>query len=281
MTQREKAMLFRAMHIAPEILILPNAWDAASARVFEHSGFAAVGTSSAGLANSLGYPDGEYAPRDELLFVVRRIAHTVRVPVTADIEAGYGANSIVETVKTVQGVLDSGAVGINLEDAAAGGSALVDSALQSEKIRAIRALGETAAIPLVINARTDAFHLLGLEPRAQLKLALERAGAYREAGADCVFVPFVRDAATIGELAKEIDGPVNILATPGGPGVAELARLGVARVSVGSGPHRATLALIRRIATELREEGAYDSFMKDTIPYPEANALFEDLVNVD
>jgi len=252
---------------------LPNAWNAISARIFEEAGLSAVGTTSAGVANALGYPDGQFAPREEVLFVVRRIAQTVRIPVTADIEAGYGADSVIEVVETVQGVLDAGAVGINLEDMAFGDTKLVDLDLQMEKIQAVRALGESSGIPVVIDARTDAFHLPYLHVHAQFELAVHRANAYRDAGADSLFVPFVNDASLIGDLVKAIDGPVNILTAPGVPPVAELARLGVARVSVGSGPHRATLALIRRIADELRDHGTYDSFMKETIPYPEVNAL--------
>ncbi len=272
-TQREKAIAFRELHTGPRILVLPNAWDAISARIFEVAGFPAVGTTSAGLANALGYPDGEFAPRDEVLFMVRRIAHTVQVPVTADIEAGYGADSVAEVVKTVQGVLDAGAIGINLEDSAYGAEGLVDKGLQIEKIQAVRALSASAGVPLVINARTDAFHLPNLSSTEQFDLAVERANAYRDAGADCLFVPFLTDAAIIGELVKAIAGPLNILALPGAPPVSALAVMGVARVSVGSGPHRATLALTRTIAKELRDHGTYDSIVTGTIPYAEVNAL--------
>jgi 2-methylisocitrate lyase-like PEP mutase family enzyme len=272
-TQREKAVNFRALHSGKPILVLPNAWDAVSARLFEDAGFAAVGTTSAGLANVLGYPDGQRAPRDEVLFIVRRIAATVSVPVTADIEAGYGVRSVEEVVRTVQGVLDAGAVGINLEDSEFGVDELLDIGLQREKIQAVRALGDSAGVPIVINARTDAFHLSRRDPGEQFALAVKRANAYRSAGADCLFIPFVTDFALIAGLAKVVEGPLNILAMPGAPPVADLARLGVARVSVGSGPHRATLALARRIARELRDQGTYEAYMRETIPYPEVNAL--------
>ena len=276
-TQREKAQAFRELHSGPRILVLPNVWDAISARIFEAAGFAAVGTTSAGAANVLGYPDGQFAPREEVLFLVRRIANTVQIPVTADIEAGYGADSVEEVVKTVQGVLDAGAVGINLEDSAFGACQLVDKGLQLEKIQAVRALGESTGVPVVINARTDAFHLANLGTAAQFALAVERANAYQKAGADSLFVPFVTDAAVIGDLVKAIGGPLNILAMPGTPPVSALVGLGVARVSVGSGPHRATVALTRRIAEELRDRGTYDSIMNETIPYPEVNALLAKL----
>jgi 2-methylisocitrate lyase-like PEP mutase family enzyme len=272
-TQQEKAVQFRALHAGPRILVLPNAWDAISARLYEDAGFPAVATTSAGVAVALGYPDGQYAPREEVLFVVRRIARTVQVPVSADIEAGYGAHSVEEVVRTVQGVLEAGAVGINLEDAADAENALVDIGLQVEKVQALRALADAQGVPLVINARTDAFHLPHLDAAEKLRMAVERANAYRQAGADCLFVPFVSDAPTIAALARAIDSPLNILPMPGTPPVAELERLGVRRVSVGSGPHRATLALVRRIAQELRDRGTYASFMETAIPYAEVNAL--------
>jgi 2-methylisocitrate lyase-like PEP mutase family enzyme len=275
-TQRERAEAFRALHRGPRILVLPNAWDAISARVFEEAGFPAVATTSAGVANVLGYRDGEHAPREEVLFLVRRIVETVRVPVTADVEAGYGARSVDEVIKTVHGVLDAGAVGFNLEDSDPRDGSLVDLGLQVGKICAARALGESAGVPLVINARTDAFHLPHLDAAERFALAVERANAYRAAGADCLFVPFVTDSAVIGDLTRAIDGPVNILATPGAPSIREMEALGVARVSVGSGPHRATLALTRRIAAELLATGTYHSFMSETIPYPEVNALLPD-----
>jgi len=272
--QQEKAQLFRALHSGTRILVLPNAWDAGSARIYEDAGFPAVATTSAGVANALGYPDGQQAPREEVLFVVRRIAQTVGVPVTADVEAGYGVNSVAEVITTARGVLDAGAVGLNLEDIAYGDAALVDIGLQREKIQALRSLDAETGVPLVINARTDAFHLEHLSVEERFRLAVERANAYRQAGADCLFVPFVKEAATIANLVKAIDGPLNILPIPGTPPVAELERLGVRRVSVGSGPYRATLALVRHIAFELRDAGTYHNFQDQAIPYAEVNALF-------
>lgn len=273
-TQYEKARRFRELHAGPGILVLPNAWDAAGARIYEDAGFPAIGTTSAGVAFSLGYADGQNAPRDEVLFVAKRIVQTVGIPVTVDVEAGYGAHSVDAVLETVRGVLQVGAVGINLEDAAFGAAGLVDIGLQADKIRAIRALGEDIGIPLVINARTDAFRLNGLTADARLRLAIERANAYSEAGADCLFVPFVAAGAAIAELARAIHGPLNILATPGTPPVSELEQMGVRRVSVGSGPHRAILALVRQISLELRSRGTYNYFTDNAISYAELNALF-------
>ena len=271
--QSQKADHFRQLHHGPRILVLPNAWDAASARLFEDARFQAIGTTSAGIANALGYPDGESVPRDEMLFMLRRIVHTVQGPVTADIEAGYG-DSVEELLDTIRGVLGAGAVGINLEDRAKGSGGLADIQAQVKKIEAIRRLADAEGIPLVINARTDAFYSALSQSSSRLEEAIQRGKAYRDAGADCVFAPFVTDASTIQSLAKAIDVPLNILATVGTPPVSDLERMGVARVSVGSGPHRATMGLTRRIAEALHERGDYETFLDGAISYPDANRLF-------
>jgi 2-methylisocitrate lyase-like PEP mutase family enzyme len=271
--QQEKVHRLRQLHHNAAILVLPNAWDAASARIFEDAGFPAVGTTSAGVANSLGYADGQHIPREEMLFVIRRIAQTVHIPVTADIEAGFGT-SVEEVVETIRCVLEAGAVGINLEDSTKGAEKrLLPVSEQVERIQAVRALGEQMGVPLVINARTDAY-LVPLEPASRFDVAVERANAYLEAEADCAFPITVTDADTIGRLAQAIQGPINILAMSGAPPVRELERLGVKRVSMGSGLSRATMALTRHIAEELRENGTYDAFMERTIPAAEANGLF-------
>jgi 2-methylisocitrate lyase-like PEP mutase family enzyme len=271
MTQTEKAVQLRELHHGPAILVLPNAWDAASARVIEEAGFPAIATTSAGVALSLGYPDGQRIGRDEMLAAVRRIAAAVRVPVTADIEAGYGETPEA-VAETIRGVLEAGAVGVNLEDSweRDGRAALVDLSLQEERIRAAREAAQAAAIPLVINARTDVFlHRLGDEAEA-----VRRLNAYLQAGADCAFPILVREPALVARLVVAIGGPVNILAGPGAPGIAHLQSLGVARVSFGSALMRAALGLTRRIATALKATGTYASFPDDTIPSPEANQLF-------
>jgi 2-methylisocitrate lyase-like PEP mutase family enzyme len=270
--QTDKAARLRALHQAPGILVLPNAWDAASARVFEQAGFPAVATTSAGVAASLGYPDGERCGRDEMLGAVRRIAAAVAIPVTADMESGYGpAPADVEA--TVRGVLAAGAVGLNLEDAREG--RLLEIADQLERVRTVRRVADSSGVPLVLNARTDVYLLQAGAPETRYSETVRRANTYRDAGADCLFVPGVRDAETIGNLVHAIRGPVNILATRGTPPIPELQRLGVARVSVGSGPMRATLSLIRRIAEELLRDGTYHSFTEGVMDYAEANRLME------
>jgi 2-methylisocitrate lyase-like PEP mutase family enzyme len=282
---REKAELLRGFHGGDTVLVLPNAWDGMSARVFEDCGFPAVATTSAGIAYALGYPDGERLGRDEMAEATERIARAVSVPVTADVETGYG-DSPEAVAETARAVIRAGAVGLNLEEAAdptppgyastgvGDDSPLLELDDQLERIRAVVQAGREAAVPLVVNARTDVYwrEVGNLEWR--FGEAVLRANAFLEAGADCVFVPGVKDPHTIGALAREISGPLNVLAGPGVPSIAELAGLGVRRVSVGSGPARAVMGLLRGIGQELLEGGVYASITENAMPYQEANALF-------
>ena len=256
------------------MLVLPNAWDAASARLVEAEGFPAIATTSAGVAASLGYPDGGVVPTNEMMEAIVRIARAVTVPVTADIEHAYGATPAA-VADVVLRVIAAGAVGINLEDCVPGAGDLEPLALQTDKIRAIVKASTKAGVRVVINARTDGF-LRGFgAPDTRLGVAIERGKAFLDAGADCVFVPGVRDAATIGALVKGIGGPVNVLAVDGSPSIAELEALGVARVSLGSGPMRATLAVLRDIARELKQTGTYASFTKHALTFNEVNELMK------
>jgi 2-methylisocitrate lyase-like PEP mutase family enzyme len=255
--QKQKALAFHQLHRGPKTLLLPNVWDVASARLVEEAGYPAVATTSAGVAFSLGYPDGQKISREEMLARVARIAKAVRVPVTADAEAGYG-NRPQDAAATAKGVIEAGAVGMNFEDGTGDAThPLVDLSLQLEKIHAIREVASKAEVPLVLNARTDVYLDAVGEPEKRYELALQRAFAYRDAGADCVFVPGVRDPDTIARLVKDLKCPLNILAVPGSPPVAELEKVGVARVSLGSGPMRATMGLLRRLAEELKTSGTY------------------------
>jgi len=273
MTQQAKAAVFRQLHQGPDILVLPNAWDVASARIFALAGFRAIATTSAGIAAALGYPDGRRIPRSEMIAVVERIARNVSLPVTADMEAGYGT-TVAEVADTAQAVLAAGAVGMNFEDGTGHADApLADISVQVEKIRAIREVAAAKGIPLVLNARTDVYLRAVGDPQSRFEHTVSRANAYRQAGADCLFIPGVSDAATIARLVHAINGPINILAVAGTPPIPELARLGVARVSMGSGPMRATLGLVRRIAQELLEQGTYIAFTEIAIPYAEVNHL--------
>ena len=268
--QVAKAEAFLRLHQEPPLLLLPNAWDVASARLFEEAGFPAVATTSAGIAYALGHPDGQRVGRDDMLAVVARIAAAVAVPVTADLEAGY-ATTPDGVADTVRAAVAAGAVGMNLEDSDHGEPGrLADRAAQAERVAAAREAADSLGLAFVLNARTDVFLLGAGEPAGRLAHAIERSNAYRAAGADCSFCPGVADPATITALVREVDGPLNVLAGPATPPVAELEALGVRRVSLGSGPMRATLGLVRRMAEELRR-GTYP--FEGALPYDEAQRL--------
>ena len=275
MNQRAQADHFQELHLGPEILVIANAWDAASARVFEEAGMKAIGTGSAGIAFSHGYPDNEQVPRNVILDATREIVHAVKVPVTADILSGLG-DTIDQIVATVREMIDIGVVGINIEDGSdTGGAHLFDIDEHAEKITAICEAVRASGIPIVVNARTDSFWLKLGDERQRLSESIKRANRYRAAGAHCLFVPSAADKATIKTLVANIDGPVNILTVPGCPPIAELQALGVRRVSEGSGPMRATMMLTRKIAQDLLTTGTYTRFHSEAVSYPEANKLFE------
>lgn len=270
--QKKKAETFRAMHHGARLLLLPNAWDVASARIFEEAGFAAIATSSAGVAFSLGYPDGQEIPRDEMLGHIGRIARATRVPVTADVESGYGDRP-EDAAQTARAVLASGAVGLNLEDASDDpANPLADLSLQLEKIHAVRETAANAGIPLLLNARTDVYLQEVGPPEKRYDATLRRLSAFRDAGADCVFAPGLRDAETIGRLVGDLKHPLNILVGPGSPTVTALEKLGVKRLSVGSSAMRATLGCARKIAEELKNAGTYAS-LEDAPSYADVNSM--------
>jgi 2-methylisocitrate lyase-like PEP mutase family enzyme len=270
--QTNKAIQFRQLHRGPGVLILPNAWDVASARIFEDAGFPAIATTSAGIAFSLGYPDGQRIPREEMMARIGRIARAVQLPLTADVESGYGSTP-QDAANTARELIEAGVVGMNLEDASGRNDQPLSSLeLAVEKIKAAREAAVQMRAQIVINARTEIYLLPGGNPDADYSEALRRLLAFRDAGADCVFAPGLNDAETIGRLAKAVECPLNILAGPETPSIPELEKLGVARASVGSGPMRATLGLLRRIAEELRTSGTY-SQMEGAVPYTQVNKL--------
>jgi len=270
--QIRRAQAFRAMHDGRELLLLPNVWDIAGARIIEDAGFGAVATTSAGIAFALGYPDGQKISREQMLGAVGRIARAVKVPVTADVESGYG--SLPEDVaRTAVAVIEAGAVGMNLEDAPGeSGNLLAELPAQLAKIRAMREAAANHGVHLVLNARTDVYLLQVGDPAGRYDETVRRLSAYRDAGADCVFAPGLRDAPTIKRLVDDLKCPVNILAGPGSPSVGELQAAGVARVSLGSGPMRAALGTLRRIAQELKTSGTYES-LADAPTHGEMNQL--------
>jgi 2-methylisocitrate lyase-like PEP mutase family enzyme len=273
--KKTKALHFRQLHTGPSILVLPNAWEAASACIFEQAGFQAIATTSSGVAAALGYLDGEQISRDMLIEVVERMTRVVTCPVTVDIEAGYG-DTLDEVLQTIQATIDAGAVGINIEDSMTRqGRSLVGISHQVELLAAIRELATSMDMPLVINARTDIFLLARGGSASHLEEAVLRANAYRQAGANCFFPIGLSHAGTIAKLAQAIRYPMNILASPVTPSLAELAQLGAARVSFGSGMMRATLAHLRRIAHELLERGTCTSMTEEMISGAELRSLFE------
>ncbi|MCQ4082333.1 isocitrate lyase/phosphoenolpyruvate mutase family protein [Streptomyces sp. RB6PN25] len=238
----DKAAALRALHRPGEPLVLPNVWDAASARTVQAAGFPVIATGSAAVAPALGYPDGEAAPAAEVLGAVARIARAVDLPVTADMERGYG----MRPAELVERLAAAGAVGCNLEDSHPPTGELIDADEQAEFLAAVRAAAIEAGTGLVINARVD----LPADEREDL---VRRARLYAAAGADCVYPIRVGDPELIGALVKEIEAPVNVLFRPGSPPLSELAALGVARVSYGHGLHSAVQSYLGRMAEVIRE----------------------------
>lgn len=271
-TQLQKAEDFRRLHHQSRALILPNAWDVPSARIFEDAGFPAVATSSAGLMVSRGYPDGQHIPKREMVAVVAGIAKKVAIPLSADIVAGFGRGprAVAATVKLV---IDAGAVGINLEDQDPVGERLYSVEAQVRKIQAIRKLGISMGVPLVINARTDALWKAKGTPEEQLQEAIRRCIAYRDAGADCVYPMRLTDATSILTLVKAVGCPVNVMIRKGLPAVPDLERLGVKRVSFGPGASYAAMGLLKRISEEILSRGTFRSLLEGAITFDELNRL--------
>jgi 2-methylisocitrate lyase-like PEP mutase family enzyme len=271
--QVDRAQAFRQMHDRAAILLLPNAWDAGSARLFARRRFAAIATTSAGVAWSLGYADGEQAPLAEVLAAIARITRVVELPVTADIETGYG-EAPADVAATVRAVIAAGAVGINLEDGRPGHGPLrpVDEA--AARIRAAREAADAAGVPIVINARVDNWMQHGAaNPAERLADAVQRAQAYLTAGADGIYPIGLDDRATLAALARAIDAPINVAAGPGMPDLAELARLGVARVSTATRFATLAMAAVDHAAAAMLESGRFDS-LASAFTYADAQQLF-------
>ncbi len=270
--QAAKAEAFRALHRGPPLLLMANAWDAVSARIFEAEGFAAVATTSGGVSWALGYPDGEAAPWDEVVGQTARIARAVSVPVTADIEAGFGATP--EAVgRSIADIIAAGAVGVNLEDGMSGPTPIRTVEDAVARIRAAREAARTAGVPIVINARTDLYLKQIGDEASRFEEAVARGKAYLAAGADCFYPITLRDPATIGRLVKALGAPMNINVRAGYPSVAELEALGVARVTTATQITLMALATTRRIAREIKATGRFDA-INPAIGHPEIQQLF-------
>ena len=267
----QKAEKLQALIDADETLVLPNVWDVAGARIVADQGYPVIATSSAGIAWSLGCPDGEIISRDDMLFMVKKIADGVDLPVTADMEAGYGeaAEAVADTVVAT---LDAGAVGANIEDSSsqAAGHPLLDYDLSVARIRAAKQAADDYGVPFVINARTDGF--FGGPGDGVFEEAVRRCNAYLEEGAGCVFVPFVRDRDTMEKLVAAIDGAVNFLANPVAPDLGQMQGMGVARVSIGGLFSLLIYSQLRESCEEMKSSGTL-SWGKDNIIHPEMNKL--------
>jgi 2-methylisocitrate lyase-like PEP mutase family enzyme len=271
--QKQLAESFRRAHRGPPLLLLPNAWDPMSARQFEAAGFGAVATTSGGLAWGLGYADGEQTPWIEVVAATERIVRAVRVPVTADIEAGYGSTP-EQVGKNIADILGAGAVGFNLED----GTPKPDMPVRpiedaAARIRAARRAADAVGVPAVINARIDLYLKNVGDAASRFDETVKRAKAYLAAGADCIYPFGFIDMETVARLAKAIEAPINIVARAGTPPVAELERAGVRRVSIASGATLAVMSLIKKIGAELRATGRFD-VLEHSMNRPEAQGLF-------
>lgn len=259
--QSANANAFLALHHQKSMFLLPNAWNAATALLYEELGFPAVATTSAGIAFSMGYPDGEVMPFEEMLYVIRRIVQAVQVPVTADIVAGF-AHSSDELAANIRKILEAGVVGINFEDGRADGT-LLDMAQNISRIQVIRQVANEQQIALVINARVDTYWLGG--GKGDFADTVERAKAYLAAGADCIFVPSLTDAGEIARLRAQIDGPINLLAAGMDP--KELAALGIERLSLGSLPFRTALGYLQQITKQAKEHGDLSQFGMNAVGF--------------
>lgn len=263
---------FHALHHAAAPLLLANAWDVASAVVVESAGASAIATTSAGVAWSLGCADGERLGRERAVELVDRVVRAVELPVTVDIEGGFGDDD-AGVAETVRGVVGCGAVGINIEDVSPPGeSALRTTSDQVSRLTAARAAADAAGVRLFINARVDTY-LRGVgEPSTRLEETVARAEAYLAAGADGIFVPGLIDLATLAALVARIPAPLNVLVGPGAPTVTELAGLGVRRVSLGSSVAAAAYAVAARAMREITASGTYES-VRAELDYGELNQL--------
>ena len=267
----EKSRRLRELVRAPEILVMPGAYDVLSALLFEQMGFKAIQGTSGGIAAALGYADGEVMSRDRFIEISGSFAGAVSVPFNADGERGYGDENGVR--ETVRALVLRGVAGMNLEDGAAKGKGgLVEISEQLRKIKAVMETKRELGSEFFLNARVDAFHVFPDDSKKALDEAIRRGNAYAEAGGDCIFYLFLHSAEIIGRIVKEVKAPISILAGPQSPSVSQLQDLGVARVSYGSGFLKAALTGTKQLAQEILEKGTCD-LLKQGVQTPEISAL--------
>lgn len=268
--QRRKAEQLLSLHRG-QVLLLPNAWDALSAKVFEEVGFNAIATTSAGVAWSLGYPDGENVPWHEMLTVIEHMTDVVRVPVTADIEGGFSSTT-PDLIFRIEEVIGAGACGINLEDGLNHGATLRSVDEACDRINAVRRAATKLGLPLVINGRTDIF-LSGGDNPALFDDALARCKAYLAAGADCVYPIGLSDLTLISKLVTALQAPVNVIGRRGAPSIADLQAAGVARVSTAVTPALFMAGALEEAMKKLIQSGSFDHFTS-TFDYSRVQKLF-------
>ncbi|WP_432729139.1 isocitrate lyase/PEP mutase family protein [Variovorax sp. W6] len=268
---QQKTEDFHRLHAGPGPLVLVNAWDAASARIVERAGATAIGTTSAGMAWSLGYADGERMPVGELIAACARICRVAGVPVSVDIESGFG-ESVAAVREVAAALVDMGAAGINIEDGTRPGTReLASPELLRERIAAIRELDSR----FFINARTDVYFVPWDDPAARFEEALRRAKLYAAAGADGIFVPGMSDPDEIARLSGALGLPLNVYAGyAGAPTADAFARAGARRISLGCGPLQSALGLVNRIAAEAFGQGRFATMGEGMLSVGELNALF-------
>lgn len=270
-----RAEAFKALHAGSSPLILLNAWDAASAAVFARAGAPALGTTSAGVAWSAGYPDGERMGFADLLRTVSNICRVVKVPVSVDLERGFGADP-AEVARNVAAVIDAGGIGVNIEDGIDPATGTLRPAqIAAERIVAIRAVANSRGVPLFINARTDVYFLPAEAPERRFEEGAERLAQYARAGADGAFTPGLIDPSEIASLAARIGLPLNVYAGyVGVPPIAQLAAAGARRISVGCGPLQGLLGQAEEMAREILERGSYDGMLRGALDANSVNGLF-------
>jgi 2-methylisocitrate lyase-like PEP mutase family enzyme len=266
MSQTDRAAVFRNLHQGPEVLVLANAWDGGSARLIASLGAAAIATTSSGVAWAHGYQDGDQLPVEIHAGTVRDIVRAVDVPVTVDAEGGY-SDDLTAVGEAVRRLVDAGAVGINLED----GGGTPD--LMCAKIEAVKRAAAGAGVDLFVNARTDVYLRQLAPPEERVAAALARGARYVAAGAEGLFVPGATDAEEIRALARGAGAPLNIMARPGLPSLAEMKALGVRRLSAGGAISQALWGRMRVLAAAFLAEGPTDALFQDAMTYPDLNAL--------
>jgi 2-methylisocitrate lyase-like PEP mutase family enzyme len=264
----DRASLFQELHHADQLLILPNCWDALSAVVLKEARAKAIATTSAGLAWAHGYPDGEKLPIDSLMYAIREITRVIDLPVTVDLESGFTDN-LVQLAEIIEGVIDAGAVGINLEDGNKSPELLV------RKIGVVKEVSDRKGIPLFLNARTDVA-LRSLVPEAELMNEIIRRGAlYREA--DGFFVPGLVQLDKIRTIAESVERPLNVLATRGVAAISEIEKTGAKRLSVGARFSEAVFGRLKDLATKLLRDHSTETLFAESLPHAEINKLLRAL----